>query len=117
MKRLVVAAALVATCATAHAQPKVYGFGNASCGQWVADHNAKNTSAAAQEAWLGGYLSGLNALSAVKDTDYGGGVDWAGLVGWVSNYCTANPLDKLNVAALQLVAEIGKRQGAALLKR
>jgi hypothetical protein len=59
------------------------------------------------EDWIAGYLSNFNTLINDPDVpDFLKDEDWDGLVAWIDNYCTANPLDKLDEAARALELEL-----------
>jgi len=87
------------------AQP-VFGqalFGNFDCGQWV---SAKTET---RKAWLLGYMSGL---SSGTNPD-GKQMDWLNKVNsaeqiylFADNYCRANPLRKIEFAAIALYLEL-----------
>ena len=59
-------------------------------------------------AWLGGFLSAYNYF-VPGVSDITGGTDFAGLEAWIDNYCSQNPLDSLNVAAVALVTLLKTR--------
>jgi hypothetical protein len=82
----------------------VYGQGNKSCGDWTRSHREDSVDFIAKVAWLGGFISGQNAvLSAVTGkSDLLEGSDMAAAIGWIDNYCVANPLDQLEHAAVVL---------------
>ena len=55
------------------------------------------------EDWIAGYLSNFNSLTNDPDvSDFLKDEDWDGLIGWIDNYCAANPSDKLEKAAREL---------------
>jgi hypothetical protein len=56
--------------------------------------------------WVLGLVSGMNWDKAPILRE---GPDAQALLGWVDQYCTANPLDDLSDAALKLSREIDKR--------
>jgi len=79
------------------------GFGNFDCGQWV---SAKTET---RKAWLLGYMSGLNAGTNPD----GKKMDWLDKVNsaeqiflFADNYCRANPLRKIESAAIALYLEL-----------
>lgn len=82
---------------TAHAYESI-GAGNVSCGTWVADHRFPNSNKANQEEeWVVGFLTGM---AYEGDVDPLRGTDFDGVVGWIDNYCVANPVkDVLDAAA------------------
>jgi hypothetical protein len=57
--------------------------------------------------WVAGYLSAANNVAFVNDKeDVLKGSDFDGLMAWIDNYCRANPLDTVEKAAVQLLAEL-----------
>jgi len=67
-----------------------YGTGFKSCDAYL---NARQEGSAAQIAfidWLGGYVSGVNALSLSTDNVLGD-EDLTPAVYWIDNYCRSNP--------------------------
>ena len=70
-------------------------YGSSDCGTWVAA-KTEPLSRRAQELWLVGYLSGLNAMhdrTGLKPADPLGRVNSMTQVFlWMDNYCQANPL-------------------------
>jgi len=76
-----------------------YGTGDKSCEVYL---GARGEDTAAQIAfidWLGGYVSGFNAVS-VKTDNALNDVDLTPAVYWLDNYCRANP-DTLFVQAIE----------------
>jgi hypothetical protein len=82
------------------------GFGNSSCGKWLA---AKNDSAAryGAEQWLLGFVSGMNWAVAVGKRPQARLVDNDAAMAFVDHYCAANPLHTVAFAAAALVQESG----------
>jgi hypothetical protein len=60
--------------------------------------------------WIVGYMSGANTDPSYPDVLLG--KDLAGLIGWIDNYCRANPLKNIASAASSLIIELrsGRRQ-------
>jgi hypothetical protein len=86
----------------------VLGNGSFSCGEWTADHLSNDAVAVSDDAWLAGYLSGYSAYDDEGDVinkDLDGGARAA----WVNNYCLSRPLDRIYVAADQLILELKRR--------
>lgn len=86
-----------------------FGVGIAnSCGVWM---QARQTRSGNNEKvltqWVAGHLSGLNMDTAHPDALLG--TDFDGLMGWIDNYCKANPLDKVATAAGRLFDELRSR--------
>ena len=90
----------------------VVGYISNTCADWNAakakDSIPTDWSYLTYKVWLSGTLSEFNLAR-------GGslliGTNMPGAVGWVDNYCAANPLDLVSVAVSGLVNELLKRQG------
>jgi hypothetical protein len=67
-----------------------YGAGFKSCGTYLVAREQQNTDEPAFIDWLGGYLSGVNAMSLSTDNILGNS-DLTGAISWLDNYCRANP--------------------------
>lgn len=81
------------------------------CGKWVnAKEQSKTYSASyeQQKSWLGGFMSGL---VVAYDKDLLKDANSASIVLWVDNYCSANPLDSLPDAGLELFEVLKNRKG------
>jgi len=99
---------LAAILSGAPAQANIVGNGTYSCGEWTADHRAKDADALSltDDAWLAGYLS---AFTNWVDKDGITIPDAGARNGWVSNYCRNHPLDRIDEAADQLILELQRR--------
>jgi len=84
-------------------------FGGYDCGQWV-KRSQQPARKALQEAWLLGFLSGMNVtyeLAGSGPRDPLGTLNSADQAFvWMDNFCQANPLRQLDGAALELFAEL-----------
>lgn len=90
----------------------VFGTGNTSCGVWSQGHSdgRKDALAISQESWVFGYVTAMNSVSLLSGgRDLGASVDGPGMIGWISNYCAANPLETIYKAADMLVGELARR--------
>ena len=80
-----------------------------SCGVWVEESKQEmNVRKAGLRNAVMGYLSGLavgTKMDILKNTDFDS------VMLWVTNYCTANPLDKMVDASDALFRELMKREG------
>ena len=76
-----------------------------SCAEWAAERAKSGYHSQAQEGWIFGYITGLNAFGQ-NSGDNAPGTTAAGLIGWVDNYCKANPLDAVNMAGFDLANEL-----------
>ena len=81
------------------------GSGDGSCGQYVRDNV---TSRQWFEHWMMGYISGVNRARRGK-SDYSNRVAAQGLVQWIENYCTQNPLSSFSSAVDNLLDELDKK--------
>jgi hypothetical protein len=89
----------------------VLGEGNTSCGRWLEVGRTPDSPTLRLQlgAWINGYISAMN------DEGVGGGsiaadVDADSLYAWIDNYCSANPSDKLYMAANSLIRKLLRRQ-------
>ncbi len=81
-----------------------YGFGFKSCETYIEARDPQSIDRTEFIDWLGGYLSGVNAIS-LKTNDILGGSDLAQAVYWLDSYCDANPSQPVAMAAATLVTE------------
>jgi hypothetical protein len=66
-----------------------YGAGFKSCGVYLDARERQNVDEAAFIDWLGGYVSGVNAISLRTDNILGDS-DLTAAIYWLDNYCRAN---------------------------
>lgn len=113
-KTIVIAAALLASVPQAQAF-WVMGSGAATCGAFV---NSSNDLQAHAMGWVLGWLTRGNmqwtqgnkiTKTGNSETDILIGLDYDAMKVWISNYCRANPLKKINEAALALEGALLKR--------
>ncbi len=113
---LIVACGLLACgSSAARAQQRdfhVLGAGLQTCGAWTearhSDDYDEKLKAAVIEEWVEGFVSALDMVSpAVNKGTLSTNSD--GATGWLDNYCSAHPLDRIGDAAQSLVLELGKR--------
>ena len=106
--RLVITAVLVLLssstyCADNTGSYAIIGSGAASCGKYI--EARKSASDSKYQAWLAGYITALNVTE--KDTyNLMGATDWGGMMLWIENYCTENPLEKFEGAAQAISAKL-----------
>ena len=72
------------------AEVTIYGAGFKSCGVYMDARAQRNADDLAFIDWLGGYVSGVNAVS-LSTNDILGDSDLTGAIYWLDNYCRANP--------------------------
>jgi hypothetical protein len=83
----------------------IYNPGTESCGSWASGQ--PEMVKGLKVAWLLGFVSGYNWYRSAEDVTS----DVHGLVGWVDNYCVANPLDSIAKAAGRLIDELRRQRG------
>jgi hypothetical protein len=96
------------------AQP-VFGqiaFGGRDCGQWIKRTDSEMRKVT-DEAWLGGYMSGLNRMYSAANSKISGLPDPLNKVNsgeqivlWMDNYCLKNPLNRVSTGAFVLFLEL-----------
>jgi len=67
-----------------------YGTGSKSCGVYLEARVRQNLDEAAFIDWLGGYVSGVNAVS-LSTNNILGNSDLTGAIYWLDDYCRAHP--------------------------
>jgi hypothetical protein len=72
------------------AEVTTYGTGFKSCSAYLYAREQSNVDETAFVDWLGGYLSGVNAISLTTDNILGNS-DLTAAIYWIDNYCRANP--------------------------
>jgi hypothetical protein len=99
----------------AHAiEVATYGSEAKTCGAYLAARTQEDMVDWGQfRDWIGGYLSGVNAMSLSTDNVLGN-AELTQAVYWLDSYCTAHPVEPFGGAADALVAENqrGKTEGA-----
>ena len=62
-----------------------------------------------------GYITAFNRWGPYYDapgiSDIAKGTDADGLIGWIDNWCRANPIENIADAAQNLIFELYKRKG------
>jgi hypothetical protein len=101
MRRLcatLLAVTLLSAPFRAHAQFHLIGVGLNSCGTWTANRAQPNSiGARLSEQWVVGFLFGAASLGPAVDPM--NNTDAEGVWAWIDNYCHANPLDTISIAA------------------
>jgi hypothetical protein len=106
--RLIITVVLVLLSSSTQSADKtgsyaIIGSGTASCGKYV--EARKSDSDGNYRAWLAGYISALNLMT--KDTyNVMGETDTDGMMLWIENYCTGNPLKRFESAAQAVSAKL-----------
>lgn len=88
----------------------VQGLGSNKCSAWVSAHKDNSWTAIAQDAWLGGYVSGYNRFFGQGEGDVGRGNPFTGMVGWMTFYCSAHPSDMIADGALAMIMEFNAKR-------
>ena len=94
-------AMVIAMSAMAQETYTVLSSGATSCGTFLKESDRLQSD---DLFWVEGFLTGANAFSAEKHA--GRGVDYEARKLWLSNYCTAHPLDHLIDATQALRDEL-----------
>jgi hypothetical protein len=89
------------------AQSYVYGFGNASCSDYLGFKAADRNLYEAAKTWTTGYLTAMGQQLRVADLL--AGTDMNGAAAWLDNYCTQNPADRFHVANYRLTMYLAGR--------
>jgi hypothetical protein len=97
---------LIALITQVCAQP-VTLYGVPSCGSWT-ESRSESWEWAAQRSWLFGFLSGAVTFGK-PPSDLLHETDSRGASAWISEYCAAHPLDRLDQAAKELLGELVRR--------
>lgn len=101
MKYLIAGLIAILQAGDANAQ-FVYGAGIQSCGQWVADMPIEGVGSWGKKAWLAGYLSAYSTHNSSGHDPIR--TDIEGAMGWIINYCKANPAEYSAVAVERFIA-------------
>ena len=103
---MLVGQGVAAPAAMAHKQEGgktiLYGAGAQTCGQWTQDRSKDGFARQLEIAWIEGFVSGAEGVSSSRFSKS----DAGGMTGYVDNYCSLHPLDKIAGAAIELTAEL-----------
>jgi hypothetical protein len=89
--------------ATQAAEPVRYGAGFKSCAAYLDAREQQDPDEMVFVNWLGGYLSGVNAVST-GTTDVSGTSDITGAIYWLDNYCREHAPERFAAAVTARVA-------------
>lgn len=98
--------------AATHAQSStpVKIYGRVDCGEWLSPPS--QVQRIANEYWLLGYLTGVNAMLMSPAMDIGNVLGWLNspqqAFAWMDKYCRENPLSKADLGGLVLMNELKK---------
>ena len=94
----------------------VLGVGNVTCGKWTtAIHDPRGTDRLIYSAWITGYITSADAMSAREgEPSLLEGLDADAVNEWVGNYCAAHPLDHISRAGVRLFTELATRRRSGL---
>jgi len=112
MKRLILAATLLATMPGAWARDATGSFetvGARPCGTFLQDKQAHGWAYDADTAWVTGYVTAYNALTP-DTSNILGDTDVSSAMLWLQNYCKANPANGLAEGMLAMTAELYPRR-------
>jgi hypothetical protein len=89
------------------------GAGEVSCEAWTTDHEQSDQQsrykAVQEEQWVVGFLTGAAATKAGEAVTYDrgsdplAGIDWDGVMKWISNYCASRPTNSIDSATENFV--------------
>jgi hypothetical protein len=89
------------------------GAGEVSCRAWTTDHEQSDQqsryNAVQEEQWVVGFLTGVAATKAGEAVTYDrgsdplAGIDWDGVMKWISNCCATRPTNSIDSAAENFV--------------
>jgi len=99
---------------SAHAiEATTYGSANKACHAFVEAREQKEAVYWAEFLhWLGGYLSGVNAMS-LRTNNVLGTAELEDAVHWLDTFCSAHPQTSFEGAVEALIAATGAAQGGA----
>lgn len=100
---------LIALAAASPHPETSYGWHH-SCADWTKERS-KDYRFQGDEGYVLGLVTGYN-LYGPGDGDIASGPNATGMLGWVDQYCTANPLDLIDTAAFKLVVELKRRKAS-----
>lgn len=83
-----------------------YGSGYKSCAVYLEARGQQNVDGVEFVAWLGGYVSGVNAISLSTDNVLGES-QLTDAVYWLDKYCSAHPLTPFGMAVEAIIAANG----------
>lgn len=112
MKRLILAAALLAAMPGARARDAAGSFetlGARSCATYMRDKQAQGWAYNADAAWVTGYLTAYNALTP-DTSNILGETDVSAALLWLESYCKVHPSSGLAEGMLALTAELYPRR-------
>ena len=113
MKKLIGTLVLIAAMVSipARAEYQAYGHGTKSCGTWTKEKAEFPLLHGDSESWVLGYVTGFGfgtGLNLVADTNE--------MVGWMDDFCAANPRKNVYEAAAEMVYEIASINEAPVTK-
>ena len=95
---------LLSAAAPSWAQPSV--LSPPQCGDWVKERKIGKSNSWQYEAWLAGYLSGLAVGNNTEFWKRGGNpLSPESVFLWMDNYCSANPLKRVDTGGFNLFLE------------
>jgi len=84
---------------------------NHSCADWTKQRGDRGGYWKGDEGYVLGFVSGYNWFGP-GDGDVALSLNPTGMIGWIDQYCTANPLDSVATAAFKLVVELKRRKAS-----
>jgi hypothetical protein len=113
MKRIIKTVVLITAMVSipAQAEYQAYGNGTKSCATWTKDKADYPLLHGDYASWVSGYVTGFGfgtGLKLVADTNE--------MVGWIDDFCAANPRKNVYEAAEEMVYEIARINEAPVTK-
>lgn len=107
---MMLAALALAASAPAKGIEQIYNFPDVdSCGYWTQHRRQGEGQSQVWEGWILGFIAGLNVFGP-NNGNIAPDVQADGLLGWIDQYCTAHPLERITFAGLKLADELKRRQ-------
>lgn len=94
------------------APPMIYGAGNLSCGTWSEGRRQPHSPAVSlARSWVLGFLSAMDGATHFisHDTKRLRSLDVNAVNSWLDDYCRANLLDHIALAAARLTNQLGEQ--------
>jgi hypothetical protein len=89
---------------------KTYGSADKTCQVFVDARDHKEATYRAEFLhWLGGYVSGFNAMS-LRTTNVLGDAELADAMQWLDSYCSTHPITSFGAAVDALITTAGDAQ-------
>lgn len=105
---VVIGFVMMASVGAADAGESMRVYMNYGCGAYVDARRSDTQLSNFLEAWIGGWISGINRKLPSGDILNGSSLKGAYIL--FDNYCQQNPLDMLSTAAIRITNELESKQ-------